>query len=92
MKSFGPEGKSPILLKEDAKFDDCVVMDAVVEKYVRYFKSTLHHNNRYFFKFAFCELANYIILFLNFLATDKFLRGKFRYYGIRVVHYYQLSG
>jgi len=91
MKSFGQEGKAAIMLKDDTKFDDCVVMEPVIEKYVRYFKTTLHHNNRYFFKFVCCELANFIILFLNFLATDLFLGGKFRYYGIKAVNYYRLS-
>jgi hypothetical protein len=45
----------------------------VVEKYVMYFKSILHHNNRYFVTFFFCEMANVGILFLNFYATDIFL-------------------
>jgi hypothetical protein len=36
--------RSAILLKEESNYDDGVVLEAVVEKYVKYFKSILHHN------------------------------------------------
>jgi hypothetical protein len=79
------------MLKEENEYDDGVVLEAVVEKYVKYFKSILHHNNWYFLKFICCEMANVLMLFLNFWAIDKFLHGKFRYYGWEVFMYNQMS-
>ena len=55
MQSFGTDGKSPVLIAEDMKYDDGVVMEAVVEKFVKYFKSILHHNAWYFGYFVLCE-------------------------------------
>ena len=55
MASFGNEGKSPVMMSEDAMYDDGVVMEAVVEKFVKYFKSIFHHNSWYFASFIFCE-------------------------------------
>ena len=59
------------MLPDDAKYDeDGVVMEAVVEKYVMYFKSILHHNNRYFATFFICEMAN---VFLVSFSQTHFL-------------------
>ena len=91
IESFGTEGKQMILLSEDAKYDEAITMEAVVEKYVKYFRSILHHNNLYFWKFVVCEVANIIMLFFNFWLTDKFLQGRFKYYGWDVMMFYQLS-
>ena len=55
MASFGTDGKSPVMIAEDMKYDDGVVMEAVVEKFVKYFKSILHHNAWYFGYFMLCE-------------------------------------
>ena len=55
MASFGNEGKSPVMMSEDAMYDDGVVMEAVVEKFVKYFKSIFHHNSWYFASFIFCR-------------------------------------
>ena len=55
MASFGTEGKSPVMMSEDAMYDDGVVMEAVVEKFVKYFKSIFHHNSWYFASFIFCK-------------------------------------
>ena len=53
IESFGLEGKQMILLTEDAKYDEAVTMEAVVEKYVKvrdhfYGSSTffIHHLTR----------------------------------------------
>jgi hypothetical protein len=91
IKAFGADGRAAILLREDLKYNDGIVMEAVVEKFVKFFKSILHHNTWYFAKFVACEISNVAILFLNFWATDKFLKGKFRYYGWNVYNYLQLS-
>jgi len=91
MASFGSDGKSPVMISEDALYDDGIVMEAVVEKYVKYFKSIFHHNTWYFTSFVFCELMNFVLLFVQFFLTDKFLNNKFRLYGLRVMEYYSWS-
>ena len=42
------------MMSEDAMYDDGVVMEAVVEKFVKYFKSIFHHNTWYFVYFVTC--------------------------------------
>ncbi len=46
LESFGKDGRSAVLLREDTRLrdDNIAVMETVVEKYVKYFKSILHHN------------------------------------------------
>ena len=91
MEQFGTDGKSAIMLAEDAKYDDGVIMEAVVEKFVKYYRSTFHHNQMYFFYFVSMEFLNIVMLFLNFWATDKFLNGNFKYYGWKAIKYYMLT-
>ena len=38
-QAFGTDGRAAIMLKEEMKFDDGIVMEAVVEKFVKYFRS-----------------------------------------------------
>ncbi len=71
MSSFGKDAKSAVILREDDKYDDGVIMEAVVEKYVRYFRALYHHNQWYFGRFVACEFLNFFLLFFNFWATDK---------------------
>ena len=86
ISSFGKDARAAVMLPDESKYDeDGVVMEAVVEKYVMYFKSILHHNNRYFATFFCCEMANVFLLFLNFYATDVFLNGNFMFYGWDVI-------
>jgi len=91
MASFGTDGKSPVMMSEDAMYDDGVVMEVVVEKFVKYFKSIFHHNSWYFAAFVFCELLNFSLLFFQFFATNTFLNYKFELYGWKVVEYYRHS-
>jgi len=70
LESFGKDAKSAVLLKGD-KHEEGIVMGAVVEKYVRYFRSIQHHCQWYFAKFLVCETLNFLLLFLNFWATDQ---------------------
>jgi len=91
MASFGTDGKSPVMITEDAMYDDGVVMEAVIEKFVKYFKSIFHHNSWYFASYIFCEVLNFALLFLQFFATDAFLNNKFRTYGLDVVEYYSYT-
>ena len=53
--SFGTDAKTPIIISADARYDDGVVMEAVVEKFVKYFKSIFHHNSWYFGYFIACK-------------------------------------
>jgi len=68
--------RSAILLRDEHHCEEGIVMEAVVEKYVKYFKSIFHHNNWYFTKFVCCEMLNIVVLFSNFWAIDKFLQGE----------------
>ena len=54
-------------------------------------RSIQHHCQWYFAKFLVCETLNFLFLFLNFWATDQFLNGKFKTYGVDVMQYYQMS-
>jgi len=89
--SFGTDSRSPVMISEDAKYDDGVVQEAVIEKFVKYFKSIFHHNSWYFASYVFCELLNFLLLGVQFLLTDKFLHNKFMWYGWSVVQYYGWS-
>jgi len=91
MQSFGTDGKSPVLIAEDMKYDDGVVMEAVVEKFVKYFKSILHHNSWYFGYFILCEGLNFSSLIFQFYLVDIFLNNKFRWFGWEVLEYYSWS-
>lgn len=91
IESFGMEGKSVVMLTDEAKYEDGVVMEVVVEKFVKYFGTVLHHNQRYFGTFVLCEISNAFLIFFNFWATDQFLQGRFRYYGWDVIKFYSMS-
>ena len=66
LASFGSDAKSAVIISEESKYDDGVVMEAVTEKFVKYFKSILHHNQWYLAKFVFCDFLNLVFLFVNF--------------------------
>jgi hypothetical protein len=61
MAHFGTDGKTPIMIAEEQKYDDGIVLEAVVEKFVKYFKSIIHHNSWYFASFVFCKYISLII-------------------------------
>jgi len=88
MAHFGTDAKTPVLLSESAMYDDGVVMEVVVEKFVKYFKSIFHHNSWYFVHFIFCEFLNFGLLGAQFWLTDMFLNYKFSWYGWETVEYY----
>ena len=70
-EAYGKKNRSyPCLFNPDRDADG-IVMAAVVEKYVRYFRSIQHHCQWYFAKFLVCETLNFLLLFLNFWATDQ---------------------
>jgi hypothetical protein len=91
ISDFGTDARTPVIISEDSKYDDGVVMEAVVEKFVTYFKSIFHHNNWYFAHFVFCEFLNFALFSLQFYLTDVFLGNKFKWYGWEVYNYYSYS-
>eukprot|EP00088_Acartia_fossae_P035740 TRINITY_DN36869_c0_g1_i1.p1 TRINITY_DN36869_c0_g1~~TRINITY_DN36869_c0_g1_i1.p1 ORF type:complete len:424 (-),score=70.36 TRINITY_DN36869_c0_g1_i1:104-1375(-) len=91
ISDFGTDAKTPVIISEDAKYDDGVVMEAVVEKFVKYFKSIFHHNNWYFAHFVFCEFLNFALFSVQFYLTDMFLGYKFKWYGWEVINYYSYT-
>ena len=64
--SFGVDGKSPVMISEEAKYDDGVVQEAVIEKFVKYFKSIFHHNSWYFASYVFCKLHSICSIMSSF--------------------------
>ena len=60
-----------VMITEDAKYDDGVVQEAVVEKFVKYFKAIFHHNSWYFGYFVTCEL-NFHCYFNEFIFISFF--------------------
>ena len=89
--SFGTDGKTTVMIAEEQKYDDGVVIEAVVERYTKYFKSIFHHNNWYFGYFIFCEFLNFFLMIIQFWLIDAFLNNKFRWFGLEVVEYYSWS-
>ena len=90
MKSFGREGRSPILLtSQNQDMQGGVCMEKVVGKYVVFFRSIHRRNNSYFAKFVLCEFANILVLLVTWYGTDIFLKGKFHSYGWEVIKWYR---
>ena len=81
--------KSKVILTDE--FEEAVLMEAQVDKYLKFFRSVWHRNNWYFSMFVLCEVLNCIVLFFNFWCCDVFLNGKFYYYGWDVIQYARMS-
>ena len=67
-------GKTPVMISEDAKYDDGVVQEQVVEKFVKYFKAVFHHNSWYFAYFISCKSrwSQKLVLKSSFLFQASF--------------------
>ena len=63
-----------VMITEDAKYDDGVVQEAVVEKFVKYFKAIFHHNSWYFGYFVTCEqkMENFTCYFIELIFISFF--------------------
>ena len=48
-------------------------------------------HEKYFASFVMCEFLNLFTTIFNFWMTNKFLKGKFSNYGLRVIAYLMLS-
>ena len=66
-------------------------MEVILEKFTKYFRSMLHHNQKYFFTFCVIEILNIILVYFNFWLTDWFLQYRFRYYGWQWVVYMMMT-
>ena len=66
-------------------------MEVILEKFTKYFRSVLHHNQRYFLSFCVIEVLNILLVYFNFWLTDWFLQYRFRYYGWQWVVYMMMS-
>jgi len=91
LAEFGQDANARILLENKHDIGDGHVMEPLVEKYVKFFRSILHRNNYYFIKFVCCECLNLVMLYANFYLTDVFINGNFWYYGWEAVQFSRLS-
>ena len=104
MASFGTDVKNKIMVSRDSELGETsLVLEAISDRFVKYFKCVFHRNSWYFINFCACksrlqddhydlvpcpgELLNFILLVIQFDMTDRFLSGKFRWYGWDVVSY-----
>ena len=104
MASFGTDAKNKIMVSRDSELGETsLVLEAISDRFVKYFKCVFHRNSWYFINFCACksrlqddhydlvpcpgELLNFILLVIQFDMTDRFLSGKFRWYGWDVVSY-----
>ena len=62
MYQFGREGSSRVMLRSETSYHDGVVMEAVLEKFVKYYKSIHHHNSWYFAYYLLCQSMTHIQL------------------------------
>ena len=54
--SFGTEAKSKVMVSRDADIDDeCLVLEAMTDRFVKYFKCVFHRNTWYFAYFVCCK-------------------------------------
>ena len=89
LEEFGTDAKSPVIMSEE--FEEALLMDAIVDKYIKYFRTIWHRNNWYFSMFVLCEILNCGVLFFNFWVTNVFLNGKFYTYGWDVIQYSRMT-
>ena len=55
MRQFGTDGSTKVMLSSEVKYEEGVVREVVVEKFVQYFKSIHHHNSWYFAYYSACQ-------------------------------------
>ena len=86
--TFGQDGRKAVIVEAEDGYDDGVLLETIIERYVKYFKSILHHNAWYLTWFLVCETLNLVLLAAQLTLTDIFLNGRFGWYGWEVVEYY----
>ena len=83
IESFGTEGKAMILLSEDARYDEAITMEAVVEKYVKVMGQKIISRNQIMSRRMYITLyakhCNPSQPFCTLLASYPFLNLKALY-------------
>jgi len=90
MAEFGQEAQSRVLVRRALQEDAAGTLECLVDKWIKYFRATFHRNTGYAVQFFFCELLNFVLLWVQFAETDKFLNGMFRSYGLQTLKYYNM--
>ena len=56
MASFGSDAKTKVMVSKDCDLDDeCLVLEAVVDRFVKYFKCVFHRNTWYYAYYICCK-------------------------------------
>ena len=65
LRQFGTEGGRRVMLGREVRAEDgSVVREAVVEKFVKYYQATHHHNSWYYAQFVSCGWHHRVITVL----------------------------
>ena len=55
MASFGTDAKSKIMVSRDTELgEESLVLEAIADRFVKYFKCVFHRNSWYFISFVTC--------------------------------------
>jgi len=83
MADFGTEAKSALVTADPG------TLEQRLDTYTKHFKSLgTAYKNHYLASYLLCWLLNVAATVLNFVLANQFLDGKFRSYGMDVIHYY----
>ena len=56
MASFGTDAKNKIMVSRDSELgDNSLVLEAISDRFVKYFKCVFHRNSWYFINFCACK-------------------------------------
>ena len=56
MASFGTDAKSKIMVSRDTELgEESLVLEAIADRFVKYFKCVFHRNSWYFISFVTCR-------------------------------------
>ena len=59
MASFGTDAKSKIMVSRDTELgEESLVLEAIADRFVKYFKCVFHRNTWYFAYFVCCGLIH----------------------------------
>ncbi len=60
--------------------------------YAQFFRNDIRNERQlYFYQFLACEILNVLTVLATFLCTNKFLNGRWIFYGPEVVSYYRMT-
>ena len=56
MATFGTDAKNKVMVSRDVELEDeCLVLEAVADRYVKYFKCVFHRNTWYYAQYFACK-------------------------------------